>query len=55
MHPTLGKLPGVPAIDPAPPEHLVVLITNDDADIGSKSLIVDHAVVIKLWIQNGKP
>jgi hypothetical protein len=34
---------------------LIVLITDDDPDIGSKALTVDHALVINVWIQNGGP
>lgn len=55
MHPALGKLPGVLAIDPAPPQYLILLIADDDPDVGSKPFAVDDALVVSLWIQDGKP
>lgn len=37
----LGKLPGVLS-DPARPQHLAVVVGQDDADIRPKSIGIDH-------------
>ena len=55
MHPALGKLPGIPTINPTSPQHLILLIADDHPDVGSKPFAVDDALVVSVWIQDGQP
>ncbi len=55
MNPALRKLPRISAIDPAPPEHLIIFVTNDNADIWPEAVFIDHPVVVCFCIQDPIP
>ena len=55
MNPALRKLPRISAIDPAAPEHLIIFVTNDNADVWPEAVFIDHPVVVCFCIQDPIP
>jgi hypothetical protein len=51
VHASLRKLPRIAPVDAPTPKDLIVGITNDNADVGSKTLAVDDALVVYHMLQ----